>query len=452
MPATNANDEYFHSVRLITDKCQGCTNCIKRCPTEAIRVRDGKAYIIESRCIDCGECIRVCPNHAKVAYTDGLKALQEYEYNIAIPAPALHGQFRQEINVDRILTALRSVGFDGVFEVALGADYVTAAYRRYIAEAPPGPLISSSCPAVVRLIQVRFPELIPNLIPIESPMEVAAHLARQEFSQQNGVDPESIGIFFITPCPAKVTAIKQPVALQKSNVNGAISISEIYNVIIKHLSSSSKEIQHRASARGIGWARSGGEVLAVCNSSHLAVDGIHNVLSVLEEVDMGRLNNIRLLECQACVGGCVGGALTVENPYVARIRIRQLTQDLPDVVEFSEDKINELYDAGFFHLAGSIDPRPILRLDDNILVAMQKVEQVEELVNELPGLDCGACGAPTCRALAEDIVQGSAVRTDCIIELRSTVKELAAKLMDLAGKLPPAMGRDKAGADNEPEA
>lgn len=58
---------FFHSVRLDESKCMGCTNCIKRCPTGAIRVRRGKAYIISERCIDCGECIRICPHHAKYA-------------------------------------------------------------------------------------------------------------------------------------------------------------------------------------------------------------------------------------------------------------------------------------------------------------------------------------------------------------------------------------------------
>ena len=84
----------FHSVRLDPEKCKGCTNCIKRCPTEAIRVHDGKATIIEERCIDCGECIRACPNHAKFAVTDELDKLAAYKYNIALPAPSFFGQFK----------------------------------------------------------------------------------------------------------------------------------------------------------------------------------------------------------------------------------------------------------------------------------------------------------------------------------------------------------------------
>ena len=71
--------KYFHSVRLEKDKCKGCTNCIKRCPTEAIRVQKEKAKIIDERCIDCGECIRVCPYHAKYALTDNLSSINQYQ-------------------------------------------------------------------------------------------------------------------------------------------------------------------------------------------------------------------------------------------------------------------------------------------------------------------------------------------------------------------------------------
>ena len=85
--------EYFHSVTLDKDLCKGCINCIKRCPTEAIRVRDGKAHISPGLCIDCGECIRICPHHAKKPIYDPLSVLDNYKYKIALPPPSLYGQF-----------------------------------------------------------------------------------------------------------------------------------------------------------------------------------------------------------------------------------------------------------------------------------------------------------------------------------------------------------------------
>ena len=166
---------YFHSVTLDKDKCHGCTNCIKRCPTEAIRVRAGKAKIIKDRCIDCGECIRICPYHAKQAKTDSFDMLKDFKYTVAMPAPALYGQFKDVTDVNNILTALKQIGFDDVFEVARGAEIVAEATRKMIETGGlEKPVISSACPAVLRLIRVRFPDLIKNILPICSPMEAAA--------------------------------------------------------------------------------------------------------------------------------------------------------------------------------------------------------------------------------------------------------------------------------------
>ena len=95
---------FFHSVTLDESKCVGCTNCIKRCPTEATRVRSGKAVIMSERCIDCGECIRICPHHAKRAKHDHLSMLEKFTYKIALPAPSLYGQFNNLDDQDYVLS------------------------------------------------------------------------------------------------------------------------------------------------------------------------------------------------------------------------------------------------------------------------------------------------------------------------------------------------------------
>ena len=173
-------DEYFHSVRLIASRCKGCVNCIKRCPTEAIRIRGGKAQIIESRCIDCGECIRHCARHAKTAVTDSLADLARYKINIALPAPTLYAQFPLEFSIETILAGLLKLGFDEVFEVARGAEIVSLIIKDYLTRTNiKRPAISTACPAVVRLIQVKFPELIENLVRIDAPVEVAAQLVEK---------------------------------------------------------------------------------------------------------------------------------------------------------------------------------------------------------------------------------------------------------------------------------
>ena len=149
---------YSHSVSLNRERCKGCTNCIKRCPTMAIRVQDGKAKIIKERCIDCGECIKVCPYHAKKALTDDFEMLENYKYNIALVAPAFYGQFKKAENAETVLTSLLKLGFDETFDVAVGAQAVTEKTKELLKQGKLlKPAISSACPAVMRLIAVRFP-------------------------------------------------------------------------------------------------------------------------------------------------------------------------------------------------------------------------------------------------------------------------------------------------------
>ncbi|MDI7246294.1 MAG: [Fe-Fe] hydrogenase large subunit C-terminal domain-containing protein [Bacillota bacterium] len=437
----------FHSVLLIEEKCRGCTRCIKNCPTEAIRVRQGKARINAERCTDCGECIRTCDNHAKTAITDSLERLRDFKYTIALPAPALYGQFGPTVEPDQVLAALIDMGFDDVYEVARGADVATLVTREYLrAHREVRPMISAACPAVVRLIQVRFPALIDHLIPVDSPMTCAGKLAKESKSRELGIPPEDIGAFFITPCPAKVTWVREAVRRGFSSVDGAISISDVYGEVSRRLASPAPApARRKASGAGIGWGGSGGENAAVGLGNYIVVDGIHSVVGVLEEVEVGRLADVDFIEAQACVGGCVGGALTVRNPFIAHVHLERLVKrfgDLPAFAASEEEDLRRRARAGGFDMRQDIAAVPAFRLDHDVSRAISKAEMIEKVVKDLPGLDCGSCGSPHCRALAEDIVQGLAVDTDCVFKLRDQVKILAEQLFDLAKKNPSAMSAE----------
>ena len=115
------NKKFFHSVYLDESLCKGCINCIKRCPTQAIRVRNGKARITSQFCIDCGECVRTCSHHAKKIHIDSLDILNDYAYTVALPAPSLYAQFNNLDDVNILLTALIYLGFDDVYEVGAAA-------------------------------------------------------------------------------------------------------------------------------------------------------------------------------------------------------------------------------------------------------------------------------------------------------------------------------------------
>lgn len=411
--------EFFHSVTLDRDKCQGCINCIKRCPTEAIRVRNKKATIIAERCIDCGECIRVCPHHAKKAVTDSLDVLKDYEYTIALPAPSFMAQFNNLEDVDIVLSALLAFGFDDVFEVAKAAEIVSAATRKLMQTGRlPRPVISSACPAVTRLIRVRFPGLIDQILPLNAPVEVAARMAKQEAVKKTGLPPEKIGAIFITPCPAKVTAIKMPLGTEASAVDAAVSVSDIYPRLLSYMKETAAESQlptlSQAGKIGISWGSSGGESAGLINDNYLAADGIENVIRVLEDLEDEKFKDVDFIELNACSGGCVGGVLNVENPYVARTKLYRLRKLMPVSLNHLEDQDNPAAIKDTLKWDTPLEFVPVLKLDDNMFAAMQKMEQVEEIVQSLEGLDCGSCGAPTCRALAEDVVRGLASIDDCI--------------------------------------
>lgn len=438
---------YFHSVRLEPERCKGCTNCIKGCPTEAIRVRDGKAFILEDRCIDCGECIRRCPNMAKTAVSDSWESLSILDYKIALVPPSFYGSFA-DMTPDEVRAALLATGgFDEVFDVAVAADLCSELMRDYIERRPgEGPFISPACPAVLRLIQVKYPSILGRVIPCEAPMEVAAWLAKTKIRRDRSVkNPAAV---FISPCPAKITASRQPVGRGRSLVDASISAAQAFLWVREHKGIPLPEGVPRfpvSSGSGIGWGKAGGEMAAV-GLTGLSVDGISNVSRFLDELEAGGLDGqVEFIEMQACVGGCVGGCLHVTNPFVSRMRLGKLADRFRGasphrlVRETSVDR-PELW----FSL--SLRPRPIFRLDPDPAKAEAKLAEIKSIEQGLPGLDCGACGAPTCRALAEDIVLGRGSEWDCTFKLRERLGELAKEVVVLAERRPPAM----AGPESRP--
>jgi hypothetical protein len=175
---------------------------------------------------------------------------------------------------------------------------------------------------------------------------------------------------------------------------------------------------------GIGWASTGGESSSVFNDRYLAADGIENVIKVLEEIDNENFAGLDFIELNACPGGCVGGVMAVENPYIAQARLQMLKRYLPVSQHWLRDKDGErsgyIPEAYFFK--NDFEYQPVIGLSDDRAEALRKLNEIERLCSELPSIDCGSCGSPTCRAFAEDIVNGDVNLDECIVRMRERIK------------------------------
>ena len=409
--------EYKHSVSLDVSKCKGCITCLKRCPTEAIRIRDSRATIDSNRCIDCGQCIMLCPHKAKKAVNDKLSDIPfKKKYVIALPPPSLYGQFANLDDVDYLLQGLLDLGFDHVYEFARAAELVTEYTRQYLKRTDiKHPVISSACPVVTRLISLRFPYLCDNIIPILPPMEIAGQIAKKEAIERHPELHESdIVTVFISPCTAKTSYVKNGFAGGSSSVDYIVSMSDVYFELLGVMKKERTPLPvSRVGMVGMSWAVSSGEASALLNDHYLAADGIENVIKVLDDLETGNYPFLDYIELNACSSGCVGGVLAVENPYLAKVKIQNLKRYLPVMQSrYANEEISSMESR---YSAEQTVYQPAQKQKSDMLTAMTIMKKAQIVYSELPEFDCGACGSPNCHAFAEDVANGNAVLSDCLM-------------------------------------
>ena len=418
----STEDIYFHhALKVLENVCIGCTHCMSVCPTEAIRVHQGIANINGSRCIDCGECYKSCPVSAIVVEQDDFSAIFDFSVRVALVPGVLIGQFPDKIKAGTLYAALLELGFTHIFEVENTTGYIVSAYDQATRLNECRPLISSFCPAILRLIQVRFPALIGNILGVKPPIDTSAMYYRRLLQKEGYLD-EDIGIFYVTPCAAKIAAVKSPVGEEKSPVTGVINMKFMYNRILQVLQKN-PEIDHHdidyrhLSAEGILWCLTKGEASRIPGRA-LAIDGIHNVSEFLEKLENEEIEDIDFLELRACDESCAGGILISGNRFLT---VERLTKRAASIMEPGMKPDWDLIKPDEMYL-GTIKPRPMERLDSDISKALYKMEHKRRLMCYLPAFDCGACGAPTCQSLADDIVQGKAQVSNCVFMQQMMMK------------------------------
>ena len=281
------------------------------------------------------------------------------------------------------------------------------------------PLISAFCPAVVRLIQVRFPALVDHIISLHPPLDIAALYYKQKLISQ-GINESEIGIFYVTPCASKIAAVKSPVGEEKSSITGVINMDFIFNKVYKSIrrgeySDSININKERLTPEGTMWSLTNGEADKM-NGRCLAIDGVHNVMDFLERIENEEIKDVDFLELRACDESCAGGVLTTQNRFLTVERLKKRAQHYEDarIEKTKKDIFNYQTYLNESLSLGKIKPRSMMKLDESMTEAMKKMRRVKEIMKFLPDVDCGACGAPNCQALAEDIVQERAAINHCI--------------------------------------
>ncbi len=418
--------ELKHGFKFIEDRCRGRMNCMRACPTHAIRVQNGKARLIPELCIDCGSCLSVCPSGAISATTIGFADLDRFKFKVAVASPALFTQFGLADTPTQVGRALLDIGFNAVWEYAVDIELIDRAISGFVKKWPgPFPLISSSCPVVVRLVQVAYPAMVESLLPIEAPREIAGRELKRRYSRELGLKPEEIAAIYITPCQAKTISILQPAELVLSHLDGTLGISEIYNEILYRLRKGTPKEDPRTSLFNSGellhWASPEGEFPNLSREHYLPLTGLSDIIKVFNDIEKGKLKNIEFLECHACQGGCLGGNLTVENIYVARAKYLQLIANKPQPSPEFESEVSRRFAGEDFFLRASLKPRPLGGVSVDIRERVLRRKRAEQTLTGLPLLNCGLCGAPSCKNHAEDVAAGRAALRDCVFLSRGRI-------------------------------
>lgn len=444
------------SLYAFTDRCRDCRACLTACPTQAMRVRRGSPSVLEHLCVDCAACIAACSSLALSTREEiiSLDDLPDKADMLLIVPPAVLAGCGADYPPVQVLAALQTLGFAEVvisapFEEALreaaGAGAGAAGAGAAGAEAAgaeaagagdapsPRPVIVPVCPAVVNLIELRFPSLVPHLAAFDSPLEAVQAVY--------GDRPAA----YVISCPSQRSAL-----LQVQTLGGGSGADAGRQPRVEYLSP--EVVRQAVMMRLTGHKQVGVDGIGVGGIGPHAVDadairapmpaagapsdartrpaepepvepgpadqalvvtGTTHVGVVLEKVEDGLLDDVTVVEPYACDGGCFGSPLLSEDHHVAARRWNQ-GREAVEAAGPTPSGVAVARRRPFM-------PRPGIRLDPDMGRAIQKLGELQRLVRLLPGRDCGTCGAPSCAALAEDVVMERAGIELC--PYRDTQKE-----------------------------
>jgi serine/threonine-protein kinase RsbT len=441
------------------DRCRDCGACLTACPTQALRVRESRPSVLEHLCIECTDCVAACSSQALGMPQDcpSLADLEDLaETVLVVPAGLLAG-CGPSYPPESVLDALRGLGFAQVVTVEPFVDALRRETLALAANAQPGadvgpsplarPLILPSCPAVTNLLQLRYPSLLPQLAPFFSPWEAlalsskgrrlafvvscpaqrsallclaaATGLAEALGAPQDGSQERSLTLEFLLPDAVRQAALVALSAGRGSEDQDRISAATA--AITAAPGSAGTGPEPKAALRSAAPDSATPPVAAGVPPGLLTVTGLRHVLAVLEQMEDGLLPDVTVLELYACHGGCFGSPLLTLDHHLSSYRWQQALAETSAAGRTTElagpaTGAGVTLAAGAPFMASPAPPaalprsqplaaRPGIRLDSDMGTAIRKLGELQALIRALPGRDCGVCGAPTCAALAEDIVR-----------------------------------------------
>ena len=361
------------SLGVVAELCKECRHCLVACPTAAIRVRDARPDVLDHLCIDCTACIGACAPRA-LTMTDAPGALGGGD--VLVVPPALLAGFGEH-PVSAVVEELRGLGYDEVVSVHRYEDDL----RREIIDLAatgdaPAPLISPVCPAVMNLVEVKFPSLLDHLAPLASPWEAAQ------------LDLDGRAATFAVSCPSQRTAL---LAQRPTAQRDTVTASAVREAVLPRLAARVTRAPGAAvvAAAGRRRRRPAGRDRRVARARRAR--GRRGRPPARRVGDRALHLRRRLLRLAAARRGRPRRRLALGGRRRGRPgrRRQRSTRARP------------------------FRARPGIRLDADMAVAIRKLAQLDTETRALPGRDCGVCGAPTCAALAEDIVMERAARALC---------------------------------------
>ena len=385
-------------LKLKKSNCVNCYKCIRHCPVKSIKYSTGQAQIVSDECILCGQCFVVCPQNAKEIRNDVPSAMELIKSGpvIASLAPSFVANY-PGATVATMEKALKQLGFTGVEETAIGASIVKTEYECIIAEGKQEVIISTCCHSVNTLVEKYYPEVLPYLATVVSPMQAHCQKIKQEHPDAKTV--------FIGPCISK----KAEADAYPGYADCVLTFEELSDWLKQEGITVEQGEDHLEESRARLFPTTGGILRTMkCDSpdyAYLVVDGIENVLAALDDIKQGRLKKC-FIEMSICAGSCIGGpAMERERrrPVTDTIAVNRYAGRKDFVVDQPEGK-DLIKDHRFIGLHRQM---PGEKEIEEILHKTGKFTKEQEL-------NCGACGYSTCREKAIAVYQGKADLNMCL--------------------------------------